>query len=450
MHIDSNFFIHDLDKAALQALKAIPGFTQLLKAFMKVWNEQLFNIENMSTNLRLSEKQLPQYYNLLPPICEKLGIDVPDMYLELDVNANAYTYGDTKPFIVLTSGLIETLPDELIATVIAHECGHIACRHTLYKTMGRMLLNGASDVMNLFGLGDVVMLPIKAAFWHWSRCSEYSADRAAMVCDGNADKMIEVCLRFSGLDKDIAAEANVEAFMEQAVEYKKLVGDNKVNKAMELLMFLDNSHPLNAVRAYECNEWQKSNSFTNLRNYMDAALPASCEQLPLVLVSDQYVGMDYQAAASKLRDAGFMNVELIRRTQSNSKKDTPAQVVEIAINGKVKFEDADWYPRTSIIEVIYYLPESDEEISAAHPGQIQLPNSSKGYAGKDCAETAAEFKRLGFTDISTYEQEGPKLSWPRKENSIARITINGQSQFDMGDWVGNDATIRITYNTFSK
>lgn len=29
-----------------------------------------------------------------------LGNDIPDMYLTLDVVPNAYTYGDTKPFIV--------------------------------------------------------------------------------------------------------------------------------------------------------------------------------------------------------------------------------------------------------------------------------------------------------------------------------------------------------------
>lgn len=90
----------------------------------------------MSTNLRLDEKQIAKYYNMLPPICTKLGIDVPELFVELDVHPNTYTYGDTKPFIVITSGLFETLPDELIPTVLAHECGHIACHHTLYTTMG--------------------------------------------------------------------------------------------------------------------------------------------------------------------------------------------------------------------------------------------------------------------------------------------------------------------------
>ena len=82
--------MHDSDRIALQALQAIPGFTQLFKAFMKVWSEKQFRIQNMSTNLRISEKQLSRYYDMLPPICEKLGIEVPELYLKLDVVPNAY------------------------------------------------------------------------------------------------------------------------------------------------------------------------------------------------------------------------------------------------------------------------------------------------------------------------------------------------------------------------
>lgn len=75
MPINKNIFIHESDKAALATLKAIPGFTQVLRAFMKFWNEENMHIINMATKTRLSEKQLPEYYNMLFPICEKLGIE---------------------------------------------------------------------------------------------------------------------------------------------------------------------------------------------------------------------------------------------------------------------------------------------------------------------------------------------------------------------------------------
>ena len=117
MGLDYKLYLHDSDKAAMTALKAIPGFSQVMKAFMKIWSEQQFGLINMSTNLHLSENQMAKYYNMLPPICEKLGIEIPELFVKLDVYPNAYTYGDTKPFIVITSGLFETLPDELIPTV---------------------------------------------------------------------------------------------------------------------------------------------------------------------------------------------------------------------------------------------------------------------------------------------------------------------------------------------
>ncbi len=82
MAINKNVFIHDSDKAALQILKSIPGFTQVLRAFMKVWDEKRWYITNTATNLKLSPEQLPKYYNMLPPICEKLGIGVPDLFLQ--------------------------------------------------------------------------------------------------------------------------------------------------------------------------------------------------------------------------------------------------------------------------------------------------------------------------------------------------------------------------------
>lgn len=50
MLVDSRFYVHPTDKTALKALQAIPSFHQALKAFMNVWNEKLFKIENMSYN----------------------------------------------------------------------------------------------------------------------------------------------------------------------------------------------------------------------------------------------------------------------------------------------------------------------------------------------------------------------------------------------------------------
>lgn len=265
MAYEASWYLHDSDRAALEGLKAIPGFHQFVKKFIKIWSERQFRITNMSSCVRINENQLPQYYEMLPPICEKLGIDIPELYLQLNVVANSYTSGDTKPFIVITSGLFETLPEELIPTVLAHECGHIACRHMLYTTMGSILLNRTSSALrSLVPYGGLATMPLEIAFFYWMRCSELSADRAAVLCDGGAEKMSEVCMRLAGYDKDIGAIASKEEFMVQAQEYREMTQNSKWDKTLEFLALSNLSHPLMTVRALECEEWAKSEQFQKI------------------------------------------------------------------------------------------------------------------------------------------------------------------------------------------
>ena len=264
---DSEKYTHEADRAALKALKAIPGFTALLKGFMSVWNERQQKILNMSSRIRISEKQMKKYYDMLPPICEKLGIPVPELYLEMNVVPNAYTSGDTEPFIVITSGLLKALPEELIPTILAHECGHIACHHVLYLTMGRIVLQGAGTVLaSVMPLGGLLTVPLQVAFYYWMRCSEFSADRVAVLCDGTDRKMQEVCMRMAGWDKEIDAEVSLDAFLEQASGYKELIDESKWNKTLEFLILSQASHPLMAVRAMECRKWYQSNTYQDVVN----------------------------------------------------------------------------------------------------------------------------------------------------------------------------------------
>lgn len=262
--VDPKYYIHPEDRQTLEALKGLPGFQQLLKAFMKEWSEKYARMIHMSGCVRISRTQMPEYYEMLEGVCEKLGIEVPELYLERNVVPNAYTSGDTKPFIVLTSGLVETLPKELIPTILAHECGHIACRHVLYRTMGTLLFNGTISALSiLIPFGAVISLPLEIAFYNWMRASEYSADRAAVLCDGSADRMIEVCMRLAGFDGEMSEEAK-EAFLEQAREYETLAQDSARNKSIEFLLLRRRTHPFTAVRALECVRWASSEQYQHI------------------------------------------------------------------------------------------------------------------------------------------------------------------------------------------
>lgn len=359
MGIPAQHYMHDSDRAALSALKAIPGFSLLIKAFMKIWNEKQFRIQNLSSNIRISERQLPEYYDLLPPICEKLGIDVPEMYLTLDVNPNAYTYGDTKPFIVLTSGLLETMPAHLIPTVIAHECGHIACHHTLYTTMANLLINGTST---FFELGQLATFSIVVALNYWMRCSEYSADRAAALYDGHADNIVEMCMRFSGMDKDLGFTIDKNAYMEQALEYRSFINDSTWNKALEFLVLSNADHPLNAVRAYECDQWVQTDQFKNIHDYANnrislTGLEESFGYITLPRSSKECMGLTGTELAAELTALGFTNVQLTPASERSILMKS-GQVVSLSIAGVTAFEAYTKFPRDASI-VIKFNPEAD-------------------------------------------------------------------------------------------
>jgi len=94
----------------------------------------------------------------------------------------------------------------------------------------------------------------------------HESDRAAAIYDGGPNRIIEMCMRFSGLDKDLGIGANVDAFMDQAEEYKAFIEDSKWNQTMEFLVMGANDHPLNAVRAYESREWTRSTQFWDIQN----------------------------------------------------------------------------------------------------------------------------------------------------------------------------------------
>lgn len=442
MALNSDLYIHPTDKAAMKALKAIPGFSQFVKAYMSVWNERQFRIMNMSSKLRISEKQMKKYYDMLPPICEKLGIDVPELYLELDVNPNSYTYGDKNPFIVITSGLLETMPAKLISTVLAHECGHIACHHTLYTTMGRMILNG---VANNPGAASMVTLPLQIAFAYWMRCSEFSADRAAAIYEGSSDNMIEACMCFAGYGKDTPAEGSLDAFMEQAEEYREMVADNKWNKTLEFVLFNQMDHPLNAVRAYECREWGKSEQYAKICQYIAKGDSENLyvREVPSPLSAKEFYGMDLDETTSLLANAGFTNIASVR-TIEKQKGIKEKQVSGISIAGDAEFDKGEWFADCTEIVVTYFETETREEAIIAHQGKLPVPDSAKRYTGRYYEDVVTELKDAGYTNIIAEAQE-TKKSLFTKEGAIVRVTISGQESFEKGDWFDPDAIIRISY-----
>jgi len=278
--VDCEQYIHPLDKNALIALKKIPLLDTICSKVWSVMNDKIDNMVNMSSMIHITEKQLPKIYNMVKSITNKIGIEMPDLYLKLDRTINAYAYGTEKFTIVIHSGLIECLEDDEIYAVLAHECGHIACKHSLYNMVADIVLNKGAmfgvqelvcylDGKGLLGsiAGNVLSTvdsALELAFYHWDRCSEFSADRIAVICCGSAEPVIETMMRLAGGTVHIDSEINKDLFIEQATEYRENMDKNLVNKGLEFLLTKNMSHPLLAVRAYEARKFAQSDEFKKL------------------------------------------------------------------------------------------------------------------------------------------------------------------------------------------
>lgn len=252
-------FIHPEDDAALRQMEAIPGFPQMVKKILAIGIEQMSYGLNMASAIRLSEKQLPELYHHLPPICEKMGIPEPEFYLQMDPVPNAWTSGDTRIWITVTSGLVDMLNDEELDAIIAHECGHILCRHVLYHTLAQWLSKGLS----FNGLLDKLTVPAQFALMYWQRKSELSADRAAALVT-SPKTVAQVMARLSGGCLELTKKVDLEEWAKQADRYNEIKNDGLWNKTLQMTITAFQSHPFAAVRVREILKWGESEQYKSL------------------------------------------------------------------------------------------------------------------------------------------------------------------------------------------
>ena len=121
--------MHPEDAKAIQVLRRLKGFDELIRISMEYGYEQIFRGENLGMLLKVNAENYPELYQVFKEVVKKVGIREPELYIYNDPVMNAYTYGETNTFIALSSSIIERMTIDELRCIIAHECGHILCQH---------------------------------------------------------------------------------------------------------------------------------------------------------------------------------------------------------------------------------------------------------------------------------------------------------------------------------
>jgi len=255
---------HPADRAALQALRAVPGVDEVIrKVLALLGGERGVRLLFQGNAIRVGPSQFPRLWHLHTEVTTTFDwADVPELYVSQTPFFNAGAYGIDKPFIVVHSAAIELLDDDELRVLLSHELGHVLSGHALYRTIAAILALISLGALPM--LAGLAVLPVRLAFLEWSRKAELSADRAGLL--GGQDvavaQRVDMKMAGGGRGEAFAGQLNVDAFMQQAHEYAS--SSEGLDVVYKILSTLALTHPMHTVRAAELQRWVASGEYDRI------------------------------------------------------------------------------------------------------------------------------------------------------------------------------------------
>ncbi len=272
--ISSTAWEHPADRAALNTLRSIPGFDQVVRKVAAFFGERGVRQLFLANAVRVGPEQRPRFWAQYQEVLATLDWkEVPELYVSQTPLVNAAAVGFDKPFIVFNSGTIALLDEEERRDILGHELGHIMSGHTTYTTIAIIILT--VGIQNLPFLAGMALLPFQLALMEWYRKAELSADRAGLLVTQDPRVSASTFLKMAGgaAGDD---EISIDAFLEQAETYE--TSTDLADKVWQVINTAFRTHPFGTVRAAELQRWVQSGEYDKIiggdyRRRSDAATP---------------------------------------------------------------------------------------------------------------------------------------------------------------------------------
>lgn len=297
--ISSKSWEHPADRAALNALRALPMFDEVVRKVMGFFGDvgvrQLF----LANAVLVGPNQRPGLNELYEEVLATMNCPTrPPLYVKQTPEANAMAVGFDEQFVVINSGALTLLNREEQRFLLAHEVGHIMSGHVVYRTLAAILL--LVGITGLPFLAGLALLPIQVALLEWYRKSELSADRAGLLGSQSRDDTLMAFLKLAGGGPE-GDKISLDDFMKQAATYESQTGAREAIARVLNTVFRE--HPFNTVRAAELQRWIDAGGYSKVLagEYVKRSDPATERPLDQDF-SDAagYYGDEARAAFGKL------------------------------------------------------------------------------------------------------------------------------------------------------
>lgn len=242
---------HPFDRVALEKLESIPLLPKFFKWFTTNTVERFYTVQYTGSNLKVTKESYPKIHWYLEEACKILDLPkVPSLYFDWRYSINACTVGAENPIIIINSGLIDLCDEDEIMFIIGREVGHVKSNHVIYQMMAQVV----NYFIDTLPGGTIVAGGLQYALYYWYRMSEFTADRAGLLCCQNPEAVTRAFIKMAGLPVKEFDNIKTETFIQQAHDFKGLDYDS-MNKVVKFISIVDESHPWTVMRSSELLKW---------------------------------------------------------------------------------------------------------------------------------------------------------------------------------------------------
>jgi len=184
----------------------------------------------------VSEEEYPDLHARIGRLAQQADLPKPTVAVADDRTPNAFATGrsPSNAAVCVTTGILQTLDDDELDGVLAHELAHVKNRDVAVMTVASFLSTIAFFIVRwgwLFGgrnrNGAPLIVAIVVSLLVWvisflliralSRYREYSADRGAAMITGNPSALATALMKISGRmdlvpEEDLREQADMNAF----------------------------------------------------------------------------------------------------------------------------------------------------------------------------------------------------------------------------------------------
>src|SRR5205809_6270986 len=124
---------HPADRAALQSLRSVPGFDEVVKKIYGFIGERGVRLLFQADAVRVGATQFPRLNQLYTDVLTTMDWEPrPELFVSQTPFVNAGAFGMDSPFIVINSGALKLLDDVEMRTLLGHELGYVMSGYALY------------------------------------------------------------------------------------------------------------------------------------------------------------------------------------------------------------------------------------------------------------------------------------------------------------------------------